>query len=232
VAGFATLFLVGVAAAIAAPKSYVERISTISQYETEGSAKGRLDAWKVAFNMIRARPVLGVGFEKFQANYRRYDPNASQEIEGGPGTRVTHNSYLEIWAECGTPALVLYLLLIALTYLDLWRVRAQARLRFHSSWILSYATMFEASMTAFVVGSMFLNRAHFDLFYHLVAIVVVFGRLAREAMEDTTAYPLRASGRGILALQRQRGFEIAPRGGRIERPEPRSGFGRKPVFGR
>jgi probable O-glycosylation ligase (exosortase A-associated) len=232
VAGFATLFLVGVAAAIAAPKSYVERISTISQYETEGSAKGRLDAWKVAFNMIRSRPVLGVGFEKFQANYRRYDPNASQEIEGGPGTRVTHNSYLEIWAECGTPALVLYLLLIALTYLDLWRVRAQARLRYHSSWILSYATMFEASMTAFVVGSMFLNRAHFDLFYHLVAIVVVFGRLARQAMEDPTAYPLRASGRGILALQRQRGFEIAPRGGRIERPEPRSGFGRKPVYGR
>ena len=47
--------------------------------------------------------------------------------------------------------------------------------RYYSSWILNYATMFEASLTAFVVGSTFLNRAHFDLFYHFVSLVMVFG---------------------------------------------------------
>jgi probable O-glycosylation ligase (exosortase A-associated) len=231
VAGFATLFLVAIAAAIAAPKSYVERISTISQYETEGSAKGRLDAWKVAFNMIRARPLLGVGFEKFQANYKRYDPNATDDAEGGAGTRVAHNSYLEIWAECGTPSLILYLLLILLTYLDIWKVRAEAKLRYHSSWILSYATMFEASLTAFVVGSMFLNRAHFDLFYHLVTIVIVFGLLARSAMKDERAYPLRAMGRGVLALQPAIGFGPRPRANGFDRPAASPGFGRRPAFG-
>jgi len=231
VAGFTTLFLVSIAAAIAAPKSYVERLSTISQYETEGSAKGRLDAWRVAFNMIKSRPLLGVGFEKFQANYKRFDPNATDEIEGGPGTRVTHNSYLEIWSECGTPAFLLYLLLIMLTYLDIWKVRSEAKLRYHSSWILSYATMFEASLTAFVVGSMFLNRAHFDLFYHLVTIVIVFGRLARLAMQDEHAYPLKAMGRGVLALQRASGFGPRPRVDGFGRATPSSGFGRRPVFG-
>jgi probable O-glycosylation ligase (exosortase A-associated) len=231
VAGFAIMFLISVAAAIAAPKSYVERISTISQYETEGSAKGRLDAWKVAFNMIRSRPLLGVGFEKFQANYRRYDPNATQEGEGGPGTRVTHNSYLEIWSECGTPAFLLYLCLIGLTYLDLWKLRAQARLRYHSSWILSYTTMFEASLTAFVVGSMFLNRAHFDLFYHLVTIVVVFGVLARAAMADERAYPMKSTGRGVLALQRAGGFGLNPKRGGFDRSPAPTGFGRRAAWG-
>jgi probable O-glycosylation ligase (exosortase A-associated) len=230
VAGFAIMFLASVAAAIAAPKSYVERISTISQYETEGSAKGRLDAWKVAFNMISARPLLGVGFEKFQQNYKRYDPNATEEGEGGPGTRVTHNSYLEIWSECGTPAFLLYLLLILLTYTDLWKVRAEAKLRYHSSWILSYTTMFEASLTAFVVGSMFLNRAHFDLFYHLVTIVIVFGRLARAAMKDEHAYPLRVAGRGVLSLQRAPGFGARPAVRGFDRPALPSGFDRRPAF--
>lgn len=230
VAGFALMFLISVAAAIAAPKSYIERISTISQYETEGSAKGRLDAWRVAFNMIAARPLLGVGFEKFQGNYKRYDPKATEESEGGPGTRVAHNSYLQIWAECGTPAFLLYLSLILLSYIDIWKVRAEAKLRYHSSWILSYATMFEASLTAFVVGSMFLNRAHFDLFYHLVTIVIVFGLLARSAMSDRQAYPLKTTGRGVLALQRAAGFGGRPAARGFDRPTPQSGFEGRPAF--
>jgi probable O-glycosylation ligase (exosortase A-associated) len=232
VAGFAIMFLISVAAWFAAPKSYIDRISTISEYETEGSAKGRLDAWKVAFNMIRSKPLLGVGFDKFQGNYRRYDPNATEEGEGGPGTRVAHNSYLQIWAECGTPAFVLYLLLIMLSFLDLWKVRAEAKLRYHSSWILSYTTMFEASLTAFIVGSMFLNRAHFDLFYHMVMIVVVFGVLARKAMSDPQAYPMKNTGRGVLALRREVGFGTRPPVRGFERPAPRSGFDRGPAFGR
>jgi probable O-glycosylation ligase (exosortase A-associated) len=235
VAGFAIFFLAAIAAVIAAPQSYKDRISTISEYETEGSAKGRLDAWKVAFHMIEARPLLGVGFEKFQQNYKRFDPNATDEGQGGPGTRVTHNSYLEIWSECGTPAFLLYLCLIGLSYVDLWKLRAEAKLRYHSSWILSYTTMFEASLTAFVVGSMFLNRAHFDLFYHLVTIIVVFGVLARAAMKDERAYPVRFTGRGVLALQRTGGFGARPRANGFGRAAtPHGGFdgglGGRPAF--
>ena len=219
VAAFALLSLLGIAGFLAAPKSYIERLSTIQQYETEGSAKGRLDAWRVAGHMIAAHPMLGVGLEKFQDNYRRYDPNATLAQDGGPGTRVTHNSYLEIWAECGTPAFGLYMLLIAWSFVDLLKLRSEARRRYHSSWILSYTTMFEASLVAFVVGSFFLNRAHFDLFYHFVAIIVVFGAIARRAMQDEVAYPLRSGGRGPLVFERTGGFQRRPR---------KSGFGRAP----
>lgn len=210
-AGFAVLILMVVAGFLAAPQSYIERISTIRDYQTEGSAKGRLDAWKVAGNMIAERPMLGVGFEKFQQNYRRFDPNATDESESGPGTRVAHNSYLQIWAECGTVAFLLYMVLIAWSFFDLWRLRREAERRYHSSWILSYATMFEASMAVFVVGSFFLNRAHFDLFYHFVAVILVFTTLARRAMRDETLYPLRSTERARLALERRRGFAPSTR---------------------
>ena len=226
VAGFSVVVLVGLAGVLAAPKSYVERISTIKTYQADGSARGRLEAWKVAGNMIVHRPLLGVGYEKFQQNYRKYDPQQGS----GLGVRVTHNSYLQIWAECGTPAFLLYLMLILLSLLDLWKVRREAERRYHSSWILSYATMFEASLVAFVVGSMFLNRAHFDLFYHFVAIVVVFGRIARMAMANEHLYPVRTGDRGTLTLARDRGFGARPRASGFDK-KGGSGFDRRPAFG-
>ena len=218
VASFALLGLFAVGLALIVPRSYVERLSTISQYETEGSARGRLEAWKVAGHMIQAKPLLGVGFEKFQENYKRYDPRAASAEEGGPGTRVTHNSYLQIWAECGTPAFLLYMSLLAWSFLDLWKVRREARERYHSSWILSYATMFEGSLAAFAVGSFFLNRAHFDLFYHLVAIVLTFTALARESMRDELAYPTHSARRSALAGERARGFGARTRPAGFDRP--------------
>ncbi|MBK7643978.1 MAG: hypothetical protein IPJ19_13170 [Planctomycetes bacterium] len=104
-------------------------------------------------------------------------------------------------------------------------MRREASARYHSSWILSYTTMFEASLVAFAVGSFFLNRAHFDLFYHLVAIVLVFTAIARASMADEFSYPKREGVRGRLAHERSRGFGARP-GDR--------GFGRErraPAFG-
>jgi probable O-glycosylation ligase (exosortase A-associated) len=235
VGGFATLVLVAIAGMIAAPASYYERIATIGTYEEDQSARGRLEAWAVAGNMIVANPMFGVGFDKFTRNYRAYD------LKSGPATNtpdtgihVAHNSYLQIWAECGTPAMILYLLLIAFSYFDLWRVRKMARERYHASWILSYATMLEASLTAFVVGSVFLNRAQFDLFYHFVAVIMMFGHFARMEMKQlhVDPAPAREGGRRApLQVARERGIAREPAIGGFERAGGRSGFGRGPALG-
>jgi probable O-glycosylation ligase (exosortase A-associated) len=210
VGSFALIGLCVLGGTVFAPRAYIERLSTIREFETEGSARARLDAWTVAARMVQAKPILGVGFAKFQENYRRYDPKASSENDSQVGTHVAHNSYFQIWAECGTLAFVLYMLLFAWCFLDLWRLRREAAARYHSSWILSYTTMFEASLAAFAVGSFFLNRAHFDLFYHLVAIVLVFTAIARASMRDERNYPTHERVRGALQHERARGF--GPRG--------------------
>lgn len=229
VAGIATFLLLVVAAYLAAPQSYKERLLTITKYEQDSSALGRLAAWHVARNMIVARPMFGTGFDKFTRNYVAYDRSTTPGgATGDPIVHVAHNSYLQIWAECGTPAFLLYLFLMALTYLDLWRIRRLARDRYYSSWILSYTTMFEASFTAFVVGSFFLNRAQFDLFYHFVAVVTVFGVIARKEMEDPTAFTadVRVPGRrSALELVPARGFARAPGSSGFDRPPRPDGFG-------
>ena len=110
-------------------------------------------------------------------------------------------------------------------------MRRLARQRYFASWIINYATMFEASIAAFVVGATFLNRSHFDLFYHWVAIILVFGVIAQRELEDTAAYPIRPGARGTLARVRPMGFGGAlprlaqSRGFRnaLLRPQPREG---------
>jgi probable O-glycosylation ligase (exosortase A-associated) len=210
VAGFALVLVLGLAGWLAAPASYLQRLSTIGSPTEEGSARGRIEAWKVAGNMISANPILGVGYGKFQRNYKAYDANPLTDPSADPeerGTRVAHNSYLQIWAECGTPAYLLYMTLFVLTLRELWQVRREAERRYRSSWILSYAAMFEASLVAFVVGATFLNRAHFDLFYHWVSIVLVFGVIARREMDEELHFPTKAQGgRGELEAIAPAGF--------------------------
>ena len=91
----------------------------------------------------------------------------------------------------------------------MWRIRKEARRRYHASWILSYCNMFEAVLLTFLVGSTFLNRAHFDLIYHYVAIVLVFGLVAREEMAKDGLYPARGGTdrRGPLLAVERGGFD-------------------------
>ena len=198
--------LMGLAALVLAPDSYKDRLRTIGEYQTEGSAQGRIRAWGIATNMALDNPVLGVGFGKFRQHYMEYNPRPNAKELAGTAIIVAHSSYFQIWAECGTPALLLYFGLIFLSFRTCWRIRKEAARRYYSSWILNYAVMFEASLAAFLVGSTFLNRAHFDLFYHWVALILVFGNLARQEMRDELRYPERTGMRGEIRSVRPTGF--------------------------
>jgi probable O-glycosylation ligase (exosortase A-associated) len=210
VAAFGVLAVAAVVALPFIPESFVERISTMADYQSDGSAMGRLAAWGTARNMALDNPVWGVGLAKFQAAYPLYASGLAHEQ-----ARVTHNAYLQIWAECGSIALALYLFLISATFWSLARVRAQAKRLYTTSWILNYAAMFEASMLAFVVGSAFLNRAHFDLFYHMVAIVVCF--------EGIAVAEMRGVRESVPVGQRGSSFRLVLPGG-FRRPTVRGGF--------
>ncbi|MFT5288060.1 MAG: putative O-glycosylation ligase (exosortase A-associated) [Planctomycetota bacterium] len=186
--------LLGMIALLLAPKEYTDRLSTISAPTEEGSAASRLRAWGIATNMALDNPWFGVGFGKFPQHYLEYCDDPSPGEKAGTAIIVAHSSYFQVWAEAGSLCLGIYGFLILSSLWTCWRIRKEARQRYFSSWIINYATMFEATMMAFVVGAAFLNRAHFDLFYHWVALIVVFSKLAREEMRDEHKYPTRGIG--------------------------------------
>jgi probable O-glycosylation ligase (exosortase A-associated) len=181
------------------PEDVKERLATLQAPEEETSAAGRLYAWKVGMRMVAANPYFGVGFEGFLSNFRRYDPIRVRARGTVRSVRVAHNTYVQVWAELGTFALLCFLGMMVSSLRSLRRTRRQAIARGGPRWIVDYANMLEVSLIGFIFGANFLNRAHFDLMYHLVALSLVLAYVARSEIAKLAPAPMPArSGFGPL----------------------------------
>ncbi|MGQ9670737.1 MAG: putative O-glycosylation ligase, exosortase A system-associated [Desulfosoma sp.] len=154
------------------PAMWVERMETIENYEEDASAMGRINAWYFAFNLAVDRPIGG-GYECFRPwLFQRYAPN--------PGdVHDAHSIFFEVLGEHGFVGLALYVSLLAMTWRSCTWIQKKASQASETRWLLDLASMIQASLVGYVVGGAFLGLAYFDLFYHLVAVVV----LARKLLE-------------------------------------------------
>jgi len=165
-----TLGVMTIAFFLFAPEHVLDRIATIFTKGAEDpSAHSRIITWQLSFHMILDNPIWGVGLRNFQAYYFTYGI-PSGLVEAGGMTHVAHNSYLQIWAEAGSLAFFTYMVLLGSVFWSCSRLRRLGRLQ-GLAWAGAYGRMMEASMVGFMVGGMFLNRGHFDLVYHFIAIV-------------------------------------------------------------
>lgn len=171
---FGGLFFSALAFLAFAPRSVLERMATIGD-TTDSSALARLQSWSVALRMIEANPVFGVGLRNFQSSYKDYAVIAQVDSRT---TYVAHNSYLQIWAESGSIAFALYLALLLSVFVTCRRIHKMGLVRPDMRWAMDYARMMEATTIGFMVGAVFLNRGHFDLVYHWIALVTSLASIA------------------------------------------------------
>lgn len=164
---FAFLAVLAALFPVVAPQEVLDRLSTIGD-TTDSSTNARLVAWGAAFKMIGTYPVLGVGMRNFQSRFLEFSGIPETD---GVKTYVAHNSYLQIWAESGTLAFAVYMALLVSVFLACRKVYALGRGRPDLFWAQNYARMMEATTVGFMVGAFFLNRGHFDLVYHWLALV-------------------------------------------------------------
>ncbi len=149
-------------------------METIKTYEQDRSAMGRLRAWEMAWNLALDRPLLGAGFRAFQPEmYKQYLPEFPES------SRDAHSIFFQVLAEHGFTGIILYIMLILSTFLSLRQLIRKSRRKPSLQWISSYAQMLEASLIGFVVSGMFLSLSYFDLFFHLIAIVIILKQLTR-----------------------------------------------------
>ena len=165
-------------------EAYVDRAESISSYEQDGSARGRLNAWETSWRVFLDYPVTGVGPNNLEVVHRSYSPEPDR-------FRVSHNAYLQILSECGLPALLLFLGALGWAWWSLGRLRKWTDL----PWAETYARMLQISILAYCVGSMFLNTAYQELIYQLMALPVsleVIARAAASQPAETVETPLPA----------------------------------------
>lgn len=171
----------GLGGSVFVPQSFYERVASIGDYKDDGSAMGRLNAWEASLDMANDYPLTGVGLDNFLAEFQYYAPDPDD-------VHVAHNTWFQVLAEAGYTGLLVYLSLFVVTWWTLFRIRMRAR-RWGLRWAENGAKCLAASIVAFMVGATFLNRAHFDLIYHVMALCAALDRLTAHEIRVLRSQP-------------------------------------------
>lgn len=144
------------------PESWWERMQTISTYDEDASALGRLNAWQVAWN-VATHHFFGGGF------YLE-DPSVFNQFAPNPGfIAVAHSIYFQVLGHHGFVGLAIYL--------SMWFVTLRT-----CSWIYKNSTsmadkqlarMAEISLVGFATGGAFLSLAYYDAPYYIMIALVI-----------------------------------------------------------
>jgi probable O-glycosylation ligase (exosortase A-associated) len=161
----AILVVVGALAAIM-PQAWYDRMATIETYEEDRSAAGRINAWWMAYNIASSR-ITGGGFETFVPWVNEiYAPDPRLGADA-------HSIYFEILAEHGFIGFAMFMLLAWFTWNTGNHIRRLARRRSETKWAADLAGMVQVSMIGYAASGAFLGLAYFDLYYTLIAIMVL-----------------------------------------------------------
>lgn len=168
------------------PEQWVNRMETIKTYEESQSAMGRIYAWYTAWNVAKDRPFVGSGFEGLKGSTRyRYSPQPDSTAGD------VHSVYFEVLGEHGFVAFILFVALILSTLSSAQKMKKVIRANPHHSWAENYLNMFQIGIIAYMIGGIFLGRAYFDLFYHIVAMVVIIKSIVeKEINQEKSIKPL------------------------------------------
>jgi len=168
------LVVVGSVATIM-PQEWHDRMSTIKDYEQDSSAIGRLNAWKTAFNIAKHR-VTGGGYETFKPRiYYLYSDNKDKVT-----STDAHSIYFEVMAEHGFIGFSMFMLLGWFTWNTGSHIRRQARQSEETRWGADLASMLQVSLVGYATAGAFLGLAYFDLYYDLIAMMVICNVIINE----------------------------------------------------
>jgi len=182
----AFIILAGVGYAFV-PQQWYDRMKTIKSYKQDESAMARLSSWGFAINVATDRPFTGGGFRVFSnEQFLRYGPNPYEAYD-------SHSIYFEVLGEHGFIGLALFLSLLISSFLTVRKVERQIRGDTRLAWAGEYCTMLRLSLVAYAVGGTFLGLAYFDLYYDVVAAIILLSMIVqrerRQIAEEPISFP-------------------------------------------
>lgn len=173
------------------PQKWFERMDTIQNYQEDGSAQGRIEMWVFATNLALDRPLTGGGFGVFEDRslYDRYNP--------GITVRNVHSIYFEALGTQGFVGLAVFLMLaIAGFRTGSWILR-QTKDRPELAKERHLATMLQVAIVAYLVAGAFQNLSKFDLYYNLLAMMLLCKGLVQRKLAELAGAGMAAATRSI-----------------------------------
>ncbi len=172
----AVAMLLTLAVSFLAGNEIRQRFMTTTQYQQDDSVQLRFDSWAAAWSLVWDQPLTGQGIR----NSNLYSENYGADREN----RTIHSQYLQIAADSGIPAAMVYLAILSLS---LWRCE-QAR------WIASEAVALgrlasdqthalhqaahlalavQTGLIVFMLGAVFLSLEFFEVSWLLAVLANV-----------------------------------------------------------
>ncbi len=148
------------------PEHWWARMDTISDYQADESAMGRINAWGVAWE-VALHNLFGGGmsyqYQDYFVLYGKYEAIV----------RAAHSIYFEILGNHGFIGLFLFLLLWITTYREAGWLMKNARGNPHTLWAAQLGAMAQVSLVGYATGGAFLSLGYFDLPYNIMVLVVL-----------------------------------------------------------
>ncbi len=151
------------------PDSWHDRMETIQNYEQDGSAMGRINAWWYSFNVANDR-ITGAGLNSWNlGSFYKYAPEPLD-------VHAAHSIYFGVLADHGWPGLIMFLTILTMAWRNLsWVIR-----RASGTSMAYLASSMKVSLVAYMSGGAFLSLAYFDLPWHLYAISILLRHQTRD----------------------------------------------------
>ena len=170
--GIFAIILIFISVFFFTPREYWQRQMTITSYQQDESAMGRVNAWKTGIRMFLDRPLLGVGAATYELSYgSKY---------GGPWL-VSHNAYIQIAAETGIFGILFYLGLMFYIFRQATLIIKNTR---EESYLKSISFGLKGALLAYAVGSFFLSVGYYPHLYLLLSIVIVLKILRKQKLTE------------------------------------------------
>lgn len=179
------LSLVVLLLSLIAPSSPLARFLHPEHYD-QNSAGVRLQLWEAGIRMIRAFPLTGVGLGNWSEFLPRFFSGPDDELH------IAHNAYIEIAAEMGVGALILFLLILVYSFRTLETVRRSAAALGHT-FLFNVAAGMQAGLLGFVVAAFFVSAEYQKLFWLFLFITMCLPPLlssARKTMQPLSPHRL------------------------------------------
>jgi probable O-glycosylation ligase (exosortase A-associated) len=151
------------------------RLETMENYEEDGSAMGRVDAWIGALKLIKRYP-LGIG----GGGFKYYSPEVIPEIVAAHGgqPRSVHSTYFEIATNFGIQGLSIFLMLILHTLYELYKIRKRSG-TYDDIFYKTESTAIGIGLVGFLISAIFGVRIYAENMYWYLALSTALSNIQK-----------------------------------------------------
>ena len=165
-------------------EEWTSRMNSIDSAAADDSSfLGRLVSWKMSFMLAVKHPFFGGGFKSLEyypvwAELSReffsyswfYTGDALPRTDAG---RAAHSIYFQVLSEQGFGGLLIFLIVLGGAFFKAGAIARKTKRLDGPEWIGNAATMLQLSIFAYALGGAALSLAYFELFYAIIALLIV-----------------------------------------------------------